>query len=218
MASLSPALQALVNQASYPAQYAAYDTQFPGSKEVIGWSWYDTLTYTSAVTNTLTFFTQINAKTLAQTNMTIAGQLAAPQAFFLRAIRIKPIIPPFSSAIAAPPANQAGALSDMLNLITQGVAQLTVGQKIYGQWPIWELPGGGGLFSNITGSAADTMQYASNGIVDPRAVYSLTQPLFFAPQINWKLDLLWPGGPVTLTTGTPNIVVIFDGDLIRPVQ
>ncbi len=202
----------------YPKQFEQYDTQFAGMKENIGWTWWDVNPYTTAVTTNLGFFTTMKA-TINLSNMESAGQLASPKAFFLRAIRVKPYLDPFDEALVAAPAVQTGLTTDLVHLFELGVAQLTIGQKIYGQWPLWMLSAGGGIVSKMGIVAASVLDYANNGIEDPRAVYALSKPLFIAPQINFRVDLLWPAGAVTfVSTGPISLWVGLDGDLIRPVQ
>lgn len=205
---------ALAARYGYPSQYQQYDTQFQGAKEAIGWTWYDTVTYVSATTTALALFTAVRA-TLNLSNMEVAGQLSSPKAFFLRAIRVKFNSIAYATTAAGNGAGQTGALQDLLSLSENGVLQLTIGQKIYGQWPLWVLPQGGGILS---AGVYPIFQYGTNGIADPRAVYSLTKPLFIAPQINFRVDLLWPAGAITTVATAPTITVLLDGDLIRPVQ
>lgn len=204
----------LAQRYGYPSEYQRYDTQFQGAKECIGWTWYDTVTYVSAATTALAMFTVTRA-TLNLGNMEVAGQLASPKAFFLRAIRVDPIIIPFATTAAGNGAAQTGAITDMQALTHNGILQLTIGQKVYGQWPLWMLPAGGGM---VVAGVYPIAQVVTNGIADPRAVYSLTKPLFIAPQINFRVDLLWPAGAITTVATAPNIWVGLDGDLIRPVQ
>jgi hypothetical protein len=204
----------LAQRYGYPSEYNNYDTQWQGAKEAIGWSWYDTTLYTSAATQALALFTIMRA-TLNLSNMEAAGQLASPKAFFLRAIRFKPLSHPFATTAAGDGAAQTGLVDDLAMLTEQGILQLTIGQKIYGQWPLWMLPAGGGILS---AGVYPIAQYGNNGSPDARAVYTLSKPLFIAPMINFRVDLLWPAGAVTLDSGNTNVQVVLDGDLIRPVQ
>jgi hypothetical protein len=214
----SPA--ALAARYGYPTQYNAYDTQFAGAKECIGWTWWDTVAFTSNATTALAAFTAIRA-TLNLGNMEVAGQLASPKAFFLRAIRVKFLVQPYATTIHATGAIQPGLLNDMQQISETGVLQITIGSKVYGQWPLWMLPAGGGIQEQglSGGGVAVIADYVNNGIADTRSVYSLTKPLFISPQINFKCDLLWPAGVIVLGTTSPfNIWIGLDGDLIRPVQ
>ena len=204
---------------AYPSQFNSYDTQYQGAKERIGWTWYHSLTYTSAATVQLTYFQVIPAN-LSLGNMKLAGQLGAPQAFFMRAIRVKVFLYPTAITAVATGTQQTGNLNDLCALLYGGTLQLSVLDKVYGQWPLWMLTSGGGPTPAGTGSiAAAPIYFADSGIQDPRAVYSLSVPLFLAPQVTFKVDIFWPAA-VTLVSlpANPLIGVFLDGDLIRPVQ
>jgi hypothetical protein len=205
----------------YPPEYSQYDTQYKGAKEVIGWSWWDTVTYVSGTSTALVLFTATRA-TVDLSNMEIAGQLAAPKAFFTRAIRFYIKQRPRSVARAAAGAAQTGAVDNASLLGNTGVFSVTIGQKNYGQWPLWMLSSGGGAYGVIAleGATADpggAADFGQLGLPDPRAVYTLAKPLFIAPQINFRVDLTWPAA-LTLAGGNTDISIILDGDLIRPVQ
>jgi hypothetical protein len=209
------------NPYQYPPEYAQYDTQYQGRKEVIGWSWWDTVTYVSGTSVSLTFFNAMRA-TVDLSNMEVAGQLAAPKAFLTRAIRFFVKQRPRSVARTADTNPNTGAIDNIQQLTNTGTATISVGQKIYGQWPLWMLPSGGGAWgfiggNGVTATPGSIVDYGVNGIPDPRAVYTLSRPLFIAPQINFKVDVVWPAAITLAGTDTP-VQVILDGDLIRPVQ
>lgn len=210
-------LQTLAERSSYPAEFARYDSQYGGVKEWIGWTWYDTVTYISAATTRLAMFNALRALNLS--NMQAASQFPSPQGFFLRAIRVQPYIRPFITTMAADGNPQTGSIDDMKTLLETGVLTFTIGQKLYGQWPLWMLPAGGGIVAVTANGDIDvSMQVANNGLQDPRAVYTLSKPIFIAPQINFAVTLDWPAGAVTLDSGNCNICVMLDGDSVRPVQ
>ena len=181
--------------------------------QVINWIWYDTLTYTSTTTTLLTFFNAVRA-TQDLGNMELAGTLANPKAFLIRAIRVyfktQPAIVTAVPSIA----------NDVARLINNGFAQLTIGNKNYGTWPLVALPGGAGVYTEIAGAGAEAtdefLSYGASGPPDPRAVYALTQPLMIDPQINFQFTLNWAAAQ-TLTANT-DIMVMLDGELMRPVQ
>ena len=202
-------------------RYSDYDTQYKGQKEAIGWMLWDTVTYASGSTLTATFFTSLRSnKSLS--NMELAGQLPAPQAFLVRAIRFFPKVLPLATTRAASGSDQTGAASDIQKLINTGVAELVVGAKSYGLIPLWLLPAGGGAFGAYTAdgdepSTGILVDYATNGVPDPRNVFTLAVPIFIGPQINFRVVVTWPTA-VTLAGGDTAICVGLDGDLIRPVQ
>jgi hypothetical protein len=191
--------------------------------EMISYAFFDKLTYTSAATLSLNFFQVQKSDTTG--NMPLAGQLPSGFFFIIQAIRLAIFPASTLGAATAPGAAgaQAGALNDVLNLLTTGDSALTVGAKEYGRWPIHMLPGGGGPFgyvSNIgteTAPAFQLAQFGMNGPPDPRAVYSLPVPLLIPPQYPFKLFLTWAAA-LTLAAGNTPITAILDGTLIRPKQ
>ncbi len=201
----------------YPPQYADYNTQFKGNIETIGWKWWDTQTFTSATTVSLTQFFNVRAS-LDLSNMEVAFQLAAPKAFLIRAIRFFVKQRPFRATSPSPATQQIGLFDDVAQLINTGVFQLTIGNKVYNMEPIWCMTAGGGAYGILTdGSTTGTTSYAQNGMPDPRAVNSLTKPLFIGPQINFTARIDW-AATLTLAAGNPAICILLDGDLLRPVQ
>lgn len=204
----------------FPAQYEQYNTQYGGQVEAIGWKWWDTQTYTSATTVNLPNYFNVRASTDIS-NMEVAFQLAAPKAFLVRAIRVYyKRRPQMVDSGAAAPTNFVSLADDVAQLVNTGVMELTIGNKIYSQEPLWCLTSGGGpniIWSQAGAEAANiTANYAQNGIADPRAVQTVSKPLFIAPQINFNARLFWPAA-LTLTANT-DITVCLDGDLLRPVQ
>lgn len=208
----------------FPPEYAAYNTQYAGQKETIQWIWYDTQTFTSGTSVQLTFFQNGPGGTaVGITNMEIAGQFAAPKAFFLRAIGFFVKQRPRSNARAASAAAQPGALDNVAQLINTGVFEMIVGSKSYAKWPLHRLTAGAGPYGVVAvqGATADPgggIDYAQNGIPDPRAMFTLSKPLFIAPQINFSVTLSWPTPAITLAGGDTPLQIFWDGDLIRPVQ
>lgn len=205
---------------NYPAQYEQYNTQYPGQKEVIGWKWWDTQTYVSGTTTQLQQWFNVRG-TQDLGNMEVAFQLAAPKAFFCRAIRFFIKQRPRNVTQAATTNPQTGALDNVAQLINTGVWTFTVGNKVYNMEPLWCLTAGGGAYGQmaVAGAAAANLftDYGQNGVPDPRAVNTLSKPLFIAPQINFTALVTWPAAITLAGTDTP-ITFLLDGDLVRPVQ
>jgi len=207
---------------SYPREYEAYNTQYGGQIESIGWKWWDTQTFTSATTVSLTNFFNVRA-TPDLSNMEVAFQLAAPKAFLIRAIRFyvkqRPqVVTPAGTSGAA-----VGAFDNIAQLINTGVMTLTIGNKSYDLEPLWCLTAGGGaagsmaMAGGVAANAFNYIDYAQNGIADPRAVNTLSKPLFIGPQINFNARIDWPA-ILTMQGGNPTVTLLLDGDLLRPVQ
>ena len=197
----------------YPPEYQRYNSQYAGQLEAIGWKWWDTQTYVSGTTTQLTGFFNVRA-TVDLSNMEIAFQLAAPKAFLVRAIRFYVKFRPgtITGATVGGVAIQTGEFDDLVQLINTGVFSLTIGNKTYNQEPMWCLTAGGGAFGILS-----TGSYAQNGWPDPRAVNTLSKPLFIGPQINFSARIDWPA-TLTLAGGNPAVTILLDGDLLRPVQ
>lgn len=205
----------------YPPEYLAYSAQYKNKLDIIGWKWWDTKTYVSTTTLSLINWFGVVNTTPDVSNMEIANAFAAPKAFYMRAIRMFIKQRPRSIARAASTNPNTGALDNVAQLINGGVFTLTIGNKLFVQEPIWALTAGGGATGIIAleGATADpggAIDYAQNGIADPRAVHTLLKPIFMQPQINFSGAMTWPAA-LTLT-GNVDIQIVLEGDLLRPVQ
>ena len=179
---------------NFPAEYEAYNTQYQGRLEAIGWKWWDTQTYTSGTTTSLPQWFNVRA-TPDLGNMEVAFQLAAPKAFLVRAIRFFVKQRARSSSPAAAAGANVGAFDNIAQLINTGVYTFTIGNKQYSMDPLWCLTAGGGAAGSMAaaGTAGNSyFDYAQNGIADPRAVNSLAKPLFIPPQMNFTAIVQWP--------------------------
>ena len=208
------------NGTGYGSDYEQYSTKYKGQIESIGWKWWDTQTYISGTTTSLPQWFNVRG-TPDLSNMEIAFQLAAPKAFLIRAIRFfikqRPrLVSPAGTSGAA-----TGAIDNVAQLINTGVFVFTVGNKQYNMEPLWCLTAGGGAFGMLAvgagGAAFDSIDYAQNGIPDPRAVNTLSKPMFLPPQLNFSAVVTWPAA-LTLSGVNTDISFLLDGDLLRPVQ
>jgi len=206
---------------SYPKEYEAYNTQYGGQIESIGWKWWDTQTFVSGTTTALTNFFNVRA-TPDLSNMEVAFQLAAPKAFLVRAIRFFVKTRPLAVSPAAVSGAATGVFDNVAQLINTGVMSLVIGNKTYVLDPLWCLTAGGGAsgvacIATSAGGGQDYIDYAQNGIADPRAVNTLSKPLFIGPQINFNARIDWAAA-LTLQGGNVALTLLLDGDLLRPVQ
>jgi hypothetical protein len=154
--------------------------------------------------------------------MDTPGMLTNNKGFLIRAVRFKLLQRPRSTTRAATGNVQVGAYDNIAQLLNTGFFRLTVGAKPYLEMPLWTVPGGDGPFGGwaVDGDLATTGQlldYASNGIPATDNALVLSQPLFIAPLINFSVNVAWPAA-ITLAGGNTNVQVLFDGDLMRPVQ
>ncbi len=200
-----------------PHEYQDYVTEFPGVLEEISWSWWDTGTIVTATATALSLFTGAVPASLDLGNMLLDSVLPAPDAFLVENIRAFMRVRPEGTTAAASGAVQAGPLDDLVQVIQTTVATLTIGQKTYGQWPLWQLPAGGGALGlQTTGDIDLVFQGGNNGVPDGRAPYALATPLLIMPQINFNvtLDL---AAAITLVNSAL-VTIVLDGRLLRAVQ
>lgn len=202
-----------------------YTVVDPTDKEVITFTLWERQLYLAAGLNVLTYF----AAGTTGINGNLPGQGQLPAGWFMRvqAVRIGVFPQPTESATAAgADAVLVGAFNDVNKLITTGTARINVGDKQYGRWPIYMLPGGGGPYGHISMSSTNAAgseihaSHALNGPPDPRAVYTLPINIGLPPQYNFTVTLEWPTA-VVLATATGASVPIFvklDGQLMRPKQ
>lgn len=195
----------------------------PQQKETISYTLWHRLLYTSGTTVVLDFFT-VGANGI-NGNLDLNGQLPNGYSFRVEVIRFAPALPTRETALAAPAAGAAnGAIEDMHQVIMTGHGEFRVGDKRYGRWPLFMLPAGGGVqpfMSNVGIGTADTMSqvtYATNGIPDPRSVYSLPIPIVIPPQYSFAFHVEWPAFVTTDGDQDFFIFTMLDGQLIRPAQ
>lgn len=190
--------------------------------EVINQPVYDSVSFaaSAAMTKTVLFQTPIGqgGKTLAQTYMTKAGQLEQPQKLVCRAIAL------FFNNLTAP--------VDLANFLQNVSFTLTVGKKPMLECPALNLPAGRGFityaaaqFGTAASSTNDAFTSTSNGVADPRAVFTLNQPIVieggegFSVTLNPETAFNFSANTGVSPVGTGTTVyVILDGELYRGVQ
>lgn len=153
------------------------------------------------------------AKTLADTNMDLPGQLPAGYSFRIMGFRL------------AFPWNTI--LADFSTVLNGCVFQFLVGSKPFVTIPARNIPGGNGPFGQvgIAAAAAAVAPLLNNGWPTMANSFStVTKPLDLKATENFKVSLIWPGTAPTIagtgfipTPGLP-ITVYLDGFLFRPVQ
>lgn len=217
-----------------------------GVSEVIRQSLYDSQIYTAAgTTGNLTFFqnpigagttsspNNTGSKTIADTNMVLAGQLPAPQGFWIQSIEVDfqggsttgttyqiqtPVIttPTFAAA------NIGGADGDINAFYTGGQLTLTVGTKPYLQEaPLLYFPP---KVRFEYDAALSGVTNATSVVVTKSKLKAGGRPYILEPGIplmtsqNFNVTLFWPAA-VTTPSGFPGRVLVrLDGWLFRAVQ
>lgn len=184
---------------------------------------YDTQTILAAGTTQLTYFqTAIGgptsnfggaatAKQLADTNMTLNGQLSAGYNFKVLGIRIQPAF--------------TMTRQDATRWSTGAVFQLTIASKPYLQVPLDSIPAGMGPFGAFNLAVAADAAAMSHGYPHLANAYTIgKKPLDLGQSLNFNVTLNWVSAVAVTSTiptqpaaGLP-VRVYLDGFYYRPVQ
>ena len=181
-------------------------TYQPNAMDVQHEPLYDTLiTAASAnIVNLSQFFTSPAGKTLAQTNVTTAKKLDAPEAFTVMGILFRWL--------------ENILLADLVNILNNFALEFWIGQKYYNRGPLWFYANGGGIagFSDFSSTSAYTNgnpgkmhrhELAINIVID-------NQASFFGQMVGTQTALT-----ATASGGTgATLQMVLDGLHARGVQ
>ncbi len=204
------------------AELSQFNVNRPDQVEAIKASLYDSQAYAQAGQTQLSFFQTpkggSSGKTLADTNMTAAGSLPAPQSFLVRSIEIYFFA---LNTVSATGAIVAANWNDEYTFRKSGWLELFIGSKPYlDEAPLIKFPprtglGGVGAVSDTTTAAASRVtkiDYAT-GVGE---VYEMVPPILLVPTQNFELTLNWPAA-VAITVAA-RVVVSMQGILYRNSQ
>jgi hypothetical protein len=205
-----------INQ-NIPDSWGSYVTQVNLGLEVVPSHLYDTLTIGAAAGSTpeLRFFQQTNVA-LDISNMKQAGMLSNPEAFLIQTIRVFYKIPVQIIAAAAAGAF-TGLANDVVLASNTAIAELSIGNKKYGPWPIWTLPASTFAKGAITSAGATAANVAVAYIQLDGPMYPLFPNLMLSPLQSFVLSYRFPSGSPALSAALVTEVV-FDGQLARSIQ
>lgn len=198
-----------------------HSTLKPGVEEIIGWPVFDRFTFVSGTSVEFDAFAQ--SRTGFAGNMKQGGQFPAGTHFLALAGRlIFKAKPRITAEIANAAAVAASVMDDLTELLFEGTVEMVIGDKRYGRYPQALWPGGAGAVGNVFGVGATAansnmlVSSASNGVSDPRAVFTFAKPLYLQPLFSWHTELRWPTPALTLAHGDMDIIPVLDGLIIRP--
>jgi hypothetical protein len=223
-----------------------YKVNRPGNAEVVRQRLYDYQLYPTAGQAQMNFFALPmgqgitsslgavvgTAKTYADTNMEVAGQLPSPKSFICESIEVA--FEPGSSATAntflqATPGGFAAVaaatlvaqLSDVNAMRLSGWLEFYIGSKVYlYEGPLGSFPAKTYLdvSAAIASNSATTAEvYALNAHAAGRPYY-LDPPISLTSTQNFSVNLKWPGAVATPSGFNGRIGVILDGVLYRLSQ
>jgi len=205
------------------AQLSQFDVNRPDQQEAVAASLYDSVAYAQAGQTQLQFF-QIPkgqlSKTNADTNMTVAGMLPAPQSFLIQTVELYFFA---GAVITATGATATGNYTNDVHLFYKSLAflDLTIGSKSYlTEAPLQKFPPRCGLtgwaaLSDSTTAGANqrtVINYAANA----GPVYEMNPPILLTPTQNFNLSLNWPAAVALSVAGT--VFAQFSGVLYRNSQ
>lgn len=218
----------------------------PGQSEVIRQRLYDYQLYATAGVGQLSFFQQPvgaglttalggtvgQAKSYADTNMQLAGQLPSGMAFKVESIEVA--FYPGSVATASTytiaavgqwAAVSAAALTNQVNDVNtfyqSGLLEFNILQKNYlRETPLQAFPPKTALdlFAAHASNSATTAQTSSLRAVAGGRPYYLDLPVTLKPAINFEVVLKWPGAVATPSGFNARVGVILDGLTMRASQ
>lgn len=199
-----------------------YRVNQASQREIVWNPLYDTVTYAQAGQTSLTLFVNPvgqSSKTLADTNMTLAGQLPKPQEFLVTSIHVELLPPALPGRAVVAATGLATNINDIQEVMQSGWLELTIGNKVYVQEgplgvypPTYRLAGIGALA--LAGEVADKCNIIDYGQVVGE--YYEVLPFVIPHSQNFKVTLNWPTA-VGITAATP-IKVRLGGFLWRSVQ
>lgn len=200
--------------------------------EVTRQSLYDFQTYAQAGQTSLTFFQQPigqGGKTIADTNLELAGQLPAPKNFVVESIEIyffpadAPVTVTNGTAVSATVSNYA---NDVDAVAQGGSLDLFIGSKSYLQEaPLGRFPPKTRLQTEFAASlqtkqaiaADDGAQYTADyAAMCGRPYFLDPYKILLAPTQNFSVTLTWP--TAVAVSAAARIGVVLDGVLFRLSQ
>lgn len=202
-----------------------YNVNRPDQVEAIRSSLYDTLAYAQAGQTQLQFFQTPkgqSGKTLADTNMTLAGTLASPQSFLVETVELMffpGALPSIETAANTPAAS--AFINDTYKFFKPGGwLELFIGSKAYlDEAPLLKFPPRCGLsgFSALSDAASTATTSTQTGYASAGGpVYELDPPILLVPTQNFVITLNWPTAVALSAAGT--VVCQLGGILYRNSQ
>jgi hypothetical protein len=204
------------------SQLSQYNPNQPNAIEAVWQPQYDFQSYAAAGATSQQFF-QLPAgqggKTLADTNMVLAGQFPSPTAFLMTAVMVV-----FIPNLAGTPSSTAAAatvstnINDVVKVANSGYLQLTIGSKVYlTDAPLGKFPPNfsiGGLEA-LAGTYAAGTQVNVDYARSIGRYYEIT-PLLIPMNQNFSVILNWPTAVAVTAAG--RIGLILDGFYYRLSQ
>jgi len=207
-------------------QLMKYGVNRVGDYEATRQTLFDYQTYLAAGQTQMQFFQVPKGqatKTIADTNMEIAGMLPQPKYFLIESIEVYlyPGVSPGLEGAAAPA--QTDFSNDMYDIAKSGSLKLFIGSKTYleeapiGRFPPKTKMDGYAALQFKQAVAADQQMTIDYAAWCGRPYY-LNPQLLIVPNQNFTVELNWPAVVVTPSTTAARIGIVLDGILYRQSQ
>ena len=235
-----------MNPNEIAAKFQANRVTNPGQSEILRQTLYDFQLYATAGVTTLTFFslpqgqgitsaigaTVGTAKTSADTNMELAGQLPSGKSFLIESIEVLffpgtvntantyTTAPPIEFAAAAAATVEAGT-TDVNTIYQSGVLELNILSKNYlRETPLLRFPPRAhfDLAAAVASNSATVGQITLATLRAGGRAYYIEPEIPIAPAMNFEVKILFPGAVATPSGFNGRIGVILDGYLLRASQ
>ena len=169
----------------------------------------------------LRFFVDVQNKTRLETNLQASSTLPSLNSYEIRAMRV--VVSPVVKVGGRPPKEEHSAQTDnvLADLIYNSVTSLLVGEKTMIEMPTYYFPAGAGV-------SPGNQSVPSHGEPDPMATFRFSEPVMIEPNQNFRVEIQFPQGVPTTTsgpvvrlgnvTGPLRLWVVLDGYLTRDVQ
>ncbi len=211
------------------ADLQQFDVNRRGEYEGIRQTFYDSTTYVLAGQTQLQFFQTPrgqSSKTIADTNMTSAGQLPQPQHFLVESIEIL-LFPGVLPTTKATTIAETEFANDMYTVEKSGSLNFFIGSKTYleeaplGRFPPKTKMGSESAhaISELQAVAADSeLQVSTDYAAWSGRPYYLDPPVLLVPNQNFSVTLNWPAVVALPSGADAKVFVVLDGILYRQSQ
>jgi len=206
-----------------------FDVNRRGEYEGIRQTFYDSATYAAAGQTQLQFFQTPKGqggKTVADTNMTVAGQLPQPQHFLVESIELL-VYPGDNIGTLKTAFSATNFANDMYAIAKGGSLNYFIGSKTYlEEAPLGRFPpktklgveGAYGIQRKQAAAADAEDQVSIDYACWTGRPYYLDPPTLLVPNQNFSVSLNWPTAVALPSTVDAKVFVVLDGILYRQSQ
>jgi len=206
LASQRGAMTLLGSRVNVPEDWLQYVTQNNDAFEIIHRPLWDTQSLTTSQSAPVNFFaTQQATLDLGNEIFPLKNSyLIASIGLFFKDV-FDADSPPLTGSAFASRAN------DHVLVSNTGILTITINGKSYGDWPMFKLASGCGVWGIVAAGGTPTaVDYSNIGVADPRAMFKLAVPLVLPANTKATIVGTWPGGALALAYSS-KLACILDG-------